>query len=321
MPPNAPDSNAMSAKLLTQPTPPWQVRGSLRAQAPLAQNTWFQVGGPAQWLFKPKDEHDLAAFLAQLDAATPVTVIGVGSNLLVRDGGVPGVVIRLGRHFTMMEEVSFESGRAIIRSGAGALGRNLAHWCQQRGWDGLSFLSGIPGTVGGAVAMNAGAYGREVRDVLQSVTIVTRDGSSQRVLATDIPMAYRRCQLPEHSLVVAAEFAVTAGDKDDIAQQMKEIARSREESQPLRTRTGGSTFKNPPGHKAWQLIDEAGCRGLQKGGAQISEKHCNFMINTGTATAADLEALGEEVRQRVKAQSGIELQWEIRRIGSPVSEC
>jgi len=289
-----------------------KVRGRLTADAPLAQVTWFRVGGPAEVLFRPADVDDLAAFLAAKPVDVPVTVIGVASNLLVRDGGVKGVVVRLGRGF-----VDITARDTLIEAGAGALDLNVALTARDAGIAGLEFLSGIPGTIGGGLRMNAGAYGSEFKDVLQSATALDPAGKKHTLSLSELRLSYRHSGVPEDWIFVGATFAGSKGDPLTIARRMDEIQKAREESQPIRARTGGSTFANPASHKAWQLIDEAGCRGLQRGGAMVSEKHANFLINTGNATAADIEGLGEEVRARVKAKSGITLQWEIRRIGEP----
>jgi UDP-N-acetylmuramate dehydrogenase len=292
------------------------VRGRLAADAPLAPVTWFRVGGPAEVLFRPADEEDLCAFLAACPSDVPVTVVGVASNLLVRDGGIPGVVVRLGRGFA---EVSADrgDGGGRIRAGAGALDLNVALAARDAGIGGLEFLSGIPGTVGGAVRMNAGAYGREVKDAIVEAVAVDRQGRRHRLDRAGLGLSYRHSELPEDWIVTSALFEGEPADPDELSRRIEEIARARAESQPVRARTGGSTFANPEGAKAWELIDRAGCRGLALGGAQVSEKHCNFLINTGDAVAADLEDLGEEVRRRVRAISGVELRWEIRRIGRP----
>ncbi len=291
------------------------VRGRLTADAPLAGVTWFRVGGPAEVLFKPADVKDLAAFLAGKPADVPVTVIGVGSNLLVRDGGVPGVVIRLGKGFVEIEP----EGEDLI-CGSGALDLNVALTAAQAGIGGLEFLSGVPGTIGGALRMNAGAYGREMQDVLVSAEALDARGQPQRLSHEQMGFSYRHCAVPEDWIFTRAVLRGRPSSQAEVAARMDEIKAAREASQPLRTATGGSTFANPPGHKAWQLIDQAGCRGLRIGGAQVSEKHCNFLINTGDATAADLETLGETVRRRVFETSGIDLKWEIRRIGVPASK-
>jgi UDP-N-acetylmuramate dehydrogenase len=286
------------------------VRGRLAANAPIGHLTWFRVGGPAELLFRPADEDDLAGFLAALPGEIPVTVIGVGSNLLVRDGGIPGVTIRLGRGF-----VDVETDIDQVRAGAGALDANVGLTAAQAGIAGLEFLSGVPGTIGGGFQTNAGAYGREFKDVLISADAVDRAGRIHRVSAAELGFSYRHSVAPADWIFTAAVFRGTQGDRAAIAQRLAEIQAAREASQPIRARTGGSTFANPPGHQAWQLIDAAGCRGLVRGGAMVSEKHANFLINTGNATAADIETLGEEVRRRVADRFGITLEWEIRRIG------
>ena len=286
------------------------VRGRLTPDAPLHKFTWFRVGGPAEVLFRPADREDLLDFLRDKPADVPVTVIGVGSNSLVRSGGIPGVVLRLGRDFAQAEA----KGSNLV-CGATCLDANAAKAAQRAAIAGLEFLAGVPGTIGGGVRMNAGAYGKEFKDVLLWAEAVEPDGTLHRLTADDLEFSYRHSALPENWIVLEAELEGEAGDPEEIAARIKEIQAAREASQPIRTRTGGSTFKNPPGEKAWQLIDAAGCRGLRVGGAQVSEMHCNFLINTGDATAEDLEALGEEVRRRVKETSGIELEWEIRRVG------
>jgi UDP-N-acetylmuramate dehydrogenase len=304
---------------MTRPALSWidrlpAVKGKLTVNAPLGPFTWFRVGGPADVLFKPKDESDLCAFLAGLDAGVPVTVIGVGSNLLVRDGGVEGVVIRLGAAFGKISQD--ETG---LVAGAGALDGTVAQTAWDMGRSGLEFLSGIPGTIGGALRMNAGAYGAEMKDVLIEARAVDRHGRLHTLGLADMGFTYRHSSVPEEWIFLSARMAALRGDSDAIRARMDEIKTKREAAQPVRTRTGGSTFANPDGAKAWELIDRAGCRGLTRGGAQISEKHCNFLINTGHATAADLEELGEDVRARVRADSGIELRWEIRRIGRAIA--
>ncbi|KJE35959.1 UDP-N-acetylenolpyruvoylglucosamine reductase [Thalassospira sp. HJ] len=287
-----------------------KVRGKLREGAQLAKVTWFQVGGPADVMFRPADEADLADFLKGKPEDMPVTVIGVGSNLLVRDGGIRGVVIRLGRPFT---DVVVKDG--AVHAGAGALDLNVAQTAQMNGIAGLEFLSGIPGTIGGALRMNAGAYGTEIKDVLVSATAIDGSGNIHTVTPNEMNMTYRHCGLPEDWIFTSAILRASSGDPEDIAKRMDEIQKARAESQPIKSRTGGSTFANPLPDRAWEVIDAAGCRGLKIGGAQMSEQHCNFMINTGDATALDLEQLGDEVRKRVKEHSGVELRWEIRRIG------
>ena len=290
------------------------VRGRLAEDAPLAPVTWFRVGGAAEVLFRPADADDLATFLAACPADIPVTAMGVASNLLVRDGGVPGVVVRFGRGFAA---VTVEGER--VHAGAGALDGTVATVARAAGLAGLEFLSGVPGTVGGALRMNAGCYGREGADALVELEAVDPQGRRHRVPAAGAGFGYRHCGLPEDWIFVAATFRGTPDDPAAIAARMAELAERREATQPIRARTGGSTFANPDGDKAWRLIDEAGCRGLRMGGAQVSEKHCNFLVNAGDATAADIEGLGEEVRRRVAARSGIRLAWEIRRIGVPVA--
>ena len=288
-----------------------KVRGKLTAQAPLAPLVWFKSGGLAQWLFEPADQDDLVRFLAALDPAVPVMPLGLGSNLIVRDGGVPGVVVRLGKPFSTVERVD----EVTLRCGGGASGILVSSSARDAGIAGMEFLRGIPGTVGGFVRMNGGAYGREVSDILVAATIVLRDGTVEEWPLDRLGYTYRQSELPEGAVVVGATFRGTPGRPDAIGAEMDAIARAREESQPLRSRTGGSTFKNPPGHKAWALIDAAGCRGMTLGGAQVSEKHCNFLLNLGSATSADIEALGEEVRRRVMAKTNIALEWEIQRVG------
>jgi len=293
---------------LAERLPP--VRGRLTENAPLAQLTWFRVGGPAEMLFRPADSRDLAAFIAGKPGDVAVTVIGVASNLLIRDGGVAGVVVRLGRGFA---DIAVEG--ADIVAGAGALDRNVALVAEAAGIAGLEFLSGIPGTIGGGLRMNAGAYGAEFKDVVIAAEAIDPAGAPQRLEGADLGFSYRHCRLPENWIFVSARLKGRAGDRDAIARRMAEIEAARVASQPVRARTGGSTFANPAGHQAWELIAAAGCRGLVRGGAQVSEKHANFLINAGHATAADLEGLGEEVRRRVHARFGIALQWEIRRVG------
>jgi UDP-N-acetylmuramate dehydrogenase len=288
------------------------VRGRLSIDAPLAQITWFRVGGTADVMFRPADADDLASFLATLPRDVPVTVIGVASNLLVRDGGVRGVVVRLGRGFV---EVTCEGPHTA--AGAGALDLNVALAAANAGIGGLEFMSGIPGTVGGGLRMNAGAYGREFKDVLIEAEMLDRNGRRRRMAPDGMGLSYRHCGVPEDHIFIAARFAGERAAPAEIGRRMAEIQRARESSQPIRARTGGSTFANPPGGKAWQLIDAAGCRGLRMGGAQVSEQHANFLVNTDGASATDIEALGEEVRRRVHDASGIELEWEIRRIGEP----
>jgi UDP-N-acetylmuramate dehydrogenase len=288
------------------------VRGRLTENVPLAPITWFRAGGAAEIMFRPADVDDLAGFLARKPADVPVTVIGVASNLLVRDGGVDGVVIRLGRGF-----VDIRIDGTNVEAGAGALDLNVALACREAGVAGLEFMSGIPGTVGGGLRMNAGAYGREFKDVLRHAVALDAAGTKHVLPVAALGLSYRHSAIAEDWILVQAVFAGEPGDAAAIGRRMGEIQAAREASQPIRARTGGSTFANPPGHKAWELIDRAGCRGLTRGGAMISEKHTNFLINTGTATAADLEGLGEEVRRRVREACGVTLDWEIRRIGRP----
>ena len=288
------------------------LRGRLVANQPLAELTWFRVGGPAQILFMPEDEDDLAYMLAHLPAEIPVTVMGLGSNLIVRDGGVPGVVIRLGRGFG---EIAIEDVR--VRAGAALPDVKVARTAQEAGIAGLSFLRGIPGAIGGALRMNGGAYGRETKDTLIEARAVDRAGRVHVLGNADMHYAYRHCGAPDDYIFTQATFRGERGDPAVIAAEMDKITESREATQPIKSRTGGSTFKNPPGHKAWQLIEAAGCRGLRIGDAQVSDMHCNFLINLGKATAADIETLGEAVRRRVKEGSGIDLDWEIKRIGIP----
>ena len=287
------------------------VRGRLTPNAPLAPLVWFKSGGSAEWLFEPKDEEDLVSFLKDLDPETPVMALGLGSNLIVRDGGVPGVVIRLGKAFSKIEKVD----DVTLRCGGGASGILVSSTARDAGIAGLEFLRGIPGTVGGFVRMNGGAYGREVSDILVSARLVLRSGEVVEWPIEKLGYTYRHSEVPAGAVVIEGVFRGAPGDPEAIGAEMDAIARAREESQPLRSRTGGSTFKNPPGHKAWALVDAAGCRGLTMGDAQVSEKHCNFLLNLGSATSAEIEALGEEVRRRVEAKTHITLEWEIQRVG------
>jgi UDP-N-acetylmuramate dehydrogenase len=290
-----------------------QVRGKLTPDAPLAPLVWFKSGGTAEWLFEPKDESDLVDFLRELDPETPVMALGLGSNLIVRDGGVPGVVVRLGKSFAKIDRVD----ESTLRCGGGASGILVSSTARDAGIAGLEFLRGIPGTVGGFVRMNGGAYGREVSDILVSARLVLRSGEVVQWPFDKLGYTYRHSEVPAGAVVIEAVFRGAPGDSHAIGAEMNAIARAREESQPLRSRTGGSTFKNPPGHKAWALIDAAGCRGLTMGGAQVSEKHCNFLLNLGSATSAEIEALAEEVRRRVEEKTHISLEWEIQRVGRP----
>ena len=289
------------------------VSGKLTANAPLAPLVWFKSGGVAEWLFEPRDIADLQAFLRELDPAVPIMALGLGSNMIVRDGGVSGVVVRLGKPFARVARVD----AVTLDCGGGASGILVSSTARDNGISGVEFLRSIPGTVGGFVRMNGGAYGGEVKDILVDCDVVLRSGELVTLQNADLGYTYRHSELPEGAIVVAARFKGRPGDPVVIQAEMDRISASREASQPLRSKTGGSTFKNPEGHKAWQLVDQAGCRGLQVGGAQVSEKHTNFLINTGGATSADIEALGEEVRRRVRENSGVELEWEIQRVGTP----
>ncbi len=291
-----------------------ELRGRLRADQSLAEITWFRVGGPAEILFTPADEADLAYFLAGTPKDVPVQVIGLGSNLLVRDGGLPGVVVRLARGFS---HVLIEDNH-LIRVGVGVPDVKLARAAGDAGLAGLEFYRGIPGAVGGALRMNAGAHGAETKDVLIAARAVDREGTTHELTLDDMGFRYRHCGVDPTWIFTEALYRGVPGDKSEIQAEMDEVAAYREANQPTRERTGGSTFKNPAGKSAWRLIDEAGCRGLQIGGARVSELHCNFLINTGSATAEDIERLGETVRARVHARSGILLEWEIKRIGVPV---
>ena len=288
-----------------------RVEGDLKKDAPLAKLVWFKSGGNADWLFEPADLEDLTTFLASLDPGTPVMALGLGSNLIIRDGGVPGVVVRLGKPFSTVE-VKRDN---VIECGGGAPGILVASSARDAGIAGLEFLRGIPGTVGGFVRMNGGAYGREVADILVDCDVVMPDGNCINLPVQDLDYSYRHSRLPEGAIVVAARFRGEQGDPEKIGAEMDRIAEERENSQPLRTKTGGSTFKNPEGTSAWKLVDEAGCRGLELGGAKVSEKHTNFLINTGDATSSDIENLGEEVRRRVAEKTGVNLEWEIKRVG------
>lgn len=292
------------------------VRGRLEPERPLAELTWFRVGGPAEVLFTPADEADLADFLKGTPADIPVYVIGVGSNLLVRDGGVPGVVIRLGKGFSGL---TLEDGQRI-RVGSAVLDVKAARFAQENGISGLTFLRGIPGTIGGALRMNGGAYGGETKDILVEARAVDRSGNRFVITNGEMKYSYRHCGAPEELIFTEALFQGVPGDRDEIAAAMDKITESREATQPIKSRTGGSTFKNPPGQKSWQVIDRAGMRGFAIGPAKVSDLHCNFLINEGGATAAQIEELGETVRRRVQENSGIALEWEIKRIGLPLPE-
>ena len=300
-----------TAALLAQLPP---VRGRLTANAPIGRQTWFGVGGSAEVLFRPADTADLAVFLEALPPEIPVTVIGVGSNLLVRDGGIAGITIRLGRGCASVSVASDE-----IRTGAATLDRIVAFRAAAAGIGGLEFLAGIPGSIGGSVRMNAGAYGREIKEILISATALDRGGRIHSLDCEAMYLSYRHSEVDPDWIFIEARLRGIPGDRAAIAFRMNEVRAAREAAQPVRARTGGSTFKNPQGESAWRLIDRAGCRGLVRGGAMVSPKHANFLINTGNATAADLEGLGEEVRRRVYQMSGIALEWEIRRIGLPLA--
>jgi len=292
---------------------PSQVCGKLTRNAPLAPLVWFKAGGNADWLFEPADREDLIDFLGKLGGRQPVMALGLGSNLIVRDGGIPGVVVRLGKPFA---KVTVEAD-CTLHCGGGASGILVSSTARDAGIAGLEFLRGIPGTVGGFVRMNGGAYGREVADVLIDCEIVLPGGDALVLPVAELRYSYRHSALPPEAIVISARFQGTPGDPAAIGAEMDRIAAAREESQPLRSKTGGSTFKNPPGQKAWQLVDAAGCRGLTLGGAQVSDKHTNFLINVGDATSADIEGLGELVRQRVAQSQGVTLEWEIERVGRP----
>jgi len=302
----------VSGSGLIERLPP--VCGRLTADAPIGPLTWFRVGGPAEVLFRPADPEDLGEFLRGVPPEVPITVIGVGSNLLVRDGGIRGIVVRLGRGFAAIAPHGGE-----VAAGAGALDLNVALTAAEAGVGGLEFLSGIPGTIGGGFQTNAGAYGREFRDVLISADAIDRGGRLRRLSVPEMGLSYRHSEVDPSWIFVAVRFQGEPGDPAEIARRMEEVRAAREASQPIRARTGGSTFANPPGHHAWELIDKAGCRGLTRGGAMVSEKHTNFLINTGNATAADIEGLGEEVRRLVYDLCGVTLEWEIRRIGEPAA--
>lgn len=288
------------------------VMGQYLEGADLSNMVWFRTGGPAEVLFRPKNLEDLKAFLKASPSDLPITLVGVGSNLLVRDKGVEGVVIKLGKPFS---DIAIKED--LVTAGAGAMDVSVAFAAAEASLEGLEFLRGIPGTIGGALRMNAGAYGTEVADVLVSARAIDREGSVHTLSADEMGFSYRKTTVPRDWILLSATFRGTPGDQAKIQEKMDAIQKAREETQPMRVRTGGSTFKNPVGKKAWQLIEEAGCRGLKIGGAMVSEKHCNFLINTGSATSNDLEALGEEVRKRVKEKTGIALQWEIQRVGKP----
>ncbi len=291
-----------------------ELRGRLTANALLADVTWFRVGGPAQVLFSPADEADLAYFLKHVGRDTPIFVIGLGSNLLVRDGGVPGVVIRLARGFG---DIKVEPENRL-RVGAAVPDVKAARAAAEAGIAGLAFYRGIPGSIGGALRMNAGAHGRETKDALVEARAVDRDGNIHVLSNKDMGFTYRHCSVPDDWIFTEAVYEGPPGDPDEIAKEMEHVAEYREKNQPIKERTGGSTFKNPPGHSAWKLVDAAGLRGHRVGGAKVSEMHCNFLINDQKASGEDIERLGETVRARVKATSGISLDWEIIRLGEPL---
>jgi UDP-N-acetylmuramate dehydrogenase len=290
-----------------------RVAGKLTPNAPLAPLVWFKAGGAAEWLFEPKDLADLRLFLQQLDPRTQVMALGLGSNLIIRDGGVPGVVVRLGKAFAQVERAD----EVTLTCGGGASGILVSSTARDAGIAGLEFLRSIPGTVGGFVRMNGGAYGSEVKDILVTCDVLLRSGELLTLPVDALQYTYRHSALPDGAIVVSAQFRGRPGEPAAIQAEMDRISAAREASQPLRSKTGGSTFKNPPGHKAWELVDKAGCRGFAMGGAQVSEKHTNFLINTGAATSAEIEGLGEEVRRRVKQSQGVALEWEIQRVGRP----
>lgn len=291
------------------------LNGRLVPMAELAGLTWMRVGGPADWLFSPSDTDDLQAFLQQCPANVPVTCLGAGSNSLIRDGGIDGVVIHLAAHLTRIENHGDE-----VRAEAGCADSEVARYAAKQGLSGLEFLVSIPGTIGGGIIMNAGCYGREFKDVLIEAEGLTRAGEKIRISAADLKLSYRRSQLPADVILTAARLRTQPGASEDIRATMKQMLANRAASQPVGVRTGGSTFANPEGGKAWQQIEAAGCRGRQRGGASVSEKHCNFLINQGTATAEDIEQLGEDVRAAVAAHSGTELRWEIKRMGRPLNK-
>lgn len=290
------------------------VRGTLIREAPLKELVWFRAGGPADVLFRPTDVEDLAGFLAARPAGLSVQVIGVGSNLLIRDGGIPGAVVRLPASFGKIETLGTR-----LRVGAAALDANVAKAAAEAGIAGLEFLRGVPGTVGGALRMNAGCYGREIADIFVEASALDGEGKTVRLTKADMAFTYRHTQAPDDLIFAEAVFEGSRDAPQAIKARMDQLVAAREATQPIRAKTGGSTFKNPPGQKAWELIDRAGCRGLMRGAAQVSEKHCNFLINTGDASAADIEGLGEDVRRRVRESQGVALEWEIKRVGLPLS--
>lgn len=295
------------------PVPLEGIRGRLTNNAPLANYVWFKSGGKADWLFEPADVEDLRAFCERLDGTIPIMALGVGSNMIIRDGGVPGVVVKLGEPFAEVEV----TGETTLRAGAAAPAGKVARRAARAGIDGLTFLSGIPGSVGGVTKMNGGCYGRETCDVLVDCDVILPNGEFVTLTNADLQYSYRHSALPEGAIVVEVRFEGFPGDPEAIKAEMTRITNERKGSQPIGSMTGGSTFKNPPGHSSWKLIDAAGLRGFKHGGAQVSEKHANFLINTGNATSTEIEELGEMVREKVYAHSGIQLEWEIKRVGRP----
>ncbi len=298
---------------VSTPVPVENIRGRLTREAPLAKHVWFKSGGKADWLFEPADLEDLKTFIAHLDGNMPLMALGVGSNMIIRDGGVPGVVVKLGKPFTEVEI----TGETTLQAGAAAPVSIVARRAAKAGIDGLAFFTGIPGSVGGVTKMNGGCYGRETCDVLTTCDVILPDGSFVTLSNADLQYSYRHSALPEGATVVAARFEGFRGDPVAIKAEMDRISSQRKDAQPIGSMTGGSTFKNPDGHSSWKLIDAAGLRGFKNGGAMVSDKHCNFLINTGNATSTEIEELGEMVREKVYAHSGIQLEWEIRRVGRP----
>jgi len=289
------------------------LRGRLTREAPLSKHVWFRSGGKADWLFEPADLDDLRLFVERLDGELPIMPLGVGSNMIIRDGGVPGVVVKLGRSFNAVEV----TGETTLTAGGAALASVVSRKAAKAGIDGLAFLTGIPGSIGGVTKMNGGCYGRETCDILVDCDVVLPDGQFVTLTNADLQYSYRHSALPDGAMVVAVRLEGFSGDPEAIKSQMDRISSERKDSQPLGSATGGSTFKNPPGHSSWKLIDAAGLRGFKVGGAQVSEKHCNFLINTGTATSSEIEELGETVREKVYVHSGVQLEWEIKRVGRP----
>ncbi len=308
---SAPTSTVEGAA--SAPVPVEGIRGRLTREAPLAKHVWFKSGGKADWLFEPADLDDLKSFYEHLDGQMPVMALGVGSNMIIRDGGVPGVVIKLGPAFSNLEI----TGETTLKAGAAAPVSMVARRAAKAGIDGLSFFIGIPGSVGGVTRMNGGCYGRETCQVLTDCDVIMPDGELVTLTNADLQYSYRHSALHDGAVVVECRFEGFPGDPAVIKAEMDRISSQRKDSQPIGSRTGGSTFKNPPGHSSWKLIDDAGLRGFKLGGAQVSEKHCNFLINTGDATSTDIEGLGELVREKVYANSGIQLEWEIKRVGRP----